>query len=57
MGYRWEIRCTFQQPEDTGSDSPDTEMFDVELIKDSQGLGITIAGYIGGEKSSSDGGW
>ncbi|XP_064604764.1 multiple PDZ domain protein-like isoform X2 [Liolophura sinensis] len=44
----------YPQPEDTESDSPDMEMFDVELIKDSQGLGITIAGYVGGEKSSSE---
>ena len=29
----------------------DVEAFDVELVKDSRGLGITIAGYV--EQSSS----
>ena len=26
---------------------PEEEHFEVELVKDSQGLGITIAGYVG----------
>ena len=32
-------------------DETEVEAFEVELVKDSQGLGITIAGYVG-EKSS-----
>jgi hypothetical protein len=32
---------------DVGPDYPEVEYFDVTLMKDSQGLGITIAGYVG----------
>lgn len=39
----------FLQPayNDVGADYPEVEYFDVRLMKDSQGLGITIAGYVG----------
>ena len=30
-----------------GSNDQEVEMFDVDLVKGTQGLGITIAGYIG----------
>ncbi|XP_064625547.1 multiple PDZ domain protein-like isoform X15 [Lineus longissimus] len=37
-----------QPPEDAvESDVPDVEYFEVELTKDNQGLGVTIAGYVG----------
>lgn len=32
-------------------DIPETEVFVVNLIKDSNGLGITIAGYVGGDNT------
>ena len=32
---------------DVGADYPEVEYFDVTLMKDNQGLGITIAGYVG----------
>ena len=41
----------FQQPNDIPNEVPEVEMFEVELQKDSQGLGITIAGYVGTDKS------
>lgn len=31
---------------DLASDLPEMETFEVELVKDQQGLGITIAGYV-----------
>lgn len=37
--------CFFQNGENP--DLPEVEYFTTELIKDSQGLGITIAGYVG----------
>lgn len=36
----------------TAEESKDVEAFDVELVKDSRGLGITIAGYV--EQSSAE---
>ncbi|GBM84813.1 hypothetical protein AVEN_47758-1 [Araneus ventricosus] len=31
---------------DLAEDQPEMETFEVELVKDQQGLGITIAGYV-----------
>lgn len=39
-----------QQPYDP-QDMPEMEVFEVDLIKDTRGLGITIAGYVGGDNS------
>ena len=39
---------TFQEPQDGQAD---VDFFEVELVKGTQGLGITIAGYVG-ERSS-----
>jgi len=36
----------FQPPVDVVVSGPEVEVFDVELVKDNVGLGITIAGYI-----------
>ena len=30
---------------------PEVEVFEVNLIKDTHGLGITIAGYVGGDNT------
>lgn len=30
---------------------PDVDVFEVDLMKDSHGLGITIAGYVGGDNT------
>jgi len=35
-----------QPPVDVVVSGPEVEVFDVELVKDNVGLGITIAGYI-----------
>ncbi|KAK6188757.1 hypothetical protein SNE40_004870 [Patella caerulea] len=41
-----------QQPMyDMNEDLDGAEVFDVDLVKDHQGVGITIAGYIGGEET------
>lgn len=32
-------------------DVAEVDVFDVDLMKDSQGLGITIAGYVGGDST------
>ena len=47
--------CCFFQPslEDAHLHSPDVEFFEAELVKGTQGLGITIAGYIG-EQSTGE---
>ena len=40
--------CLFQHSlEEADLHSPDVEFFEAELVKGTQGLGITIAGYIG----------
>eukprot|EP00105_Crassostrea_gigas_P032814 XP_011455964.1 PREDICTED: multiple PDZ domain protein isoform X3 [Crassostrea gigas] len=39
---------------DVGADYPEVEYFDVTLMKDSQGLGITIAGYVGKDNTPDD---
>ena len=40
--------CLFQPSlEEAQLHSPDVEFFEAELVKGTQGLGITIAGYIG----------
>ncbi|XP_056019674.1 multiple PDZ domain protein-like isoform X4 [Ostrea edulis] len=39
---------------DVGPDYPEVEYFDVTLMKDSQGLGITIAGYVGKDNAPDD---
>lgn len=36
-----------QQEEGEDADLPEVEHFGTQLVKDSQGLGITIAGYVG----------
>ena len=33
------------------SEVPEVEMFEVDLMKDTHGLGITIAGYVGGDNT------
>jgi len=39
--------CLYVQPPvDVVVSGPEVEVFDVELVKDNVGLGITIAGYI-----------
>ncbi|XP_078318994.1 multiple PDZ domain protein-like isoform X5 [Crassostrea virginica] len=39
---------------DVGADYPEVEYFDVNLMKDNQGLGITIAGYVGKDNTPDD---
>ncbi|XP_061191838.1 multiple PDZ domain protein-like isoform X8 [Saccostrea echinata] len=39
---------------DVGTEYPEVEYFDVTLMKDSQGLGITIAGYVGKDNAPDD---
>ncbi|XP_025111382.1 patj homolog isoform X6 [Pomacea canaliculata] len=41
------------QPYDP-QDMPEMEVFEVDLIKDTRGLGITIAGYVGGDNSPDE---
>lgn len=41
----------FQQPPDLIEDVHDVDVFEVDLMKDSHGLGITIAGYVGGDNA------
>ena len=40
-----------------GQDIPEVDVFEVELVKDASGLGITIAGYVGGEKGEGEWWW
>ena len=40
-----------QQPPYEAQADPEVEMFEVDLQKDTHGLGITIAGYVGGDNT------
>ena len=44
------VFCLFQLSSDAISIGPEVEYFDVELVKDDIGLGITVVGYFS-EKS------
>ena len=33
---------------------PEVEVFEVDLVKDLHGLGITIAGYVGGDNTPGE---
>ena len=44
----------FQQPTELIQDLSDVDVFEVDLLKDSNGLGITIAGYVGGDNTPGE---
>ncbi|GFS21988.1 multiple PDZ domain protein [Elysia marginata] len=43
-----------QQPTEVIQDLADVDVFEVDLLKDSNGLGITIAGYVGGDNTPDE---
>jgi hypothetical protein len=54
------MSCTFdarlpltflQQPLEVSQEMASVDVFEVDLVKDSKGLGITIAGYVGGDNT------
>ncbi|XP_076440224.1 multiple PDZ domain protein-like isoform X11 [Babylonia areolata] len=42
------------QPYELAGEVPEVEMFEVDLMKDTHGLGITIAGYVGGDNTPDE---
>ncbi|XP_070196024.1 multiple PDZ domain protein-like isoform X6 [Littorina saxatilis] len=42
------------QPYEVASEVPEVEVFMVDLMKDTHGLGITIAGYVGGDNTPDE---
>ncbi|KAL8570734.1 hypothetical protein ACOMHN_039168 [Nucella lapillus] len=42
------------QPYELVGEMPEVEMFEVDLMKDTHGLGITIAGYVGGDNTPDE---
>ncbi|BFY99407.1 hypothetical protein BsWGS_02447 [Bradybaena similaris] len=42
------------QPLEVMQEVPDVDVFEVDLMKDSHGLGITIAGYVGGDNTPDE---
>ncbi|CAG5133719.1 unnamed protein product, partial [Candidula unifasciata] len=42
------------QPVEVMQEVPDVDVFEVDLMKDSHGLGITIAGYVGGDNTPDE---
>ena len=49
--FRYVNVPVLQQPFEIPGEVPEVEVFEVDLRKDTHGLGITIAGYVGGDNT------